>query len=118
MCFTPAIRTCWPFGLMSLAYTLMILLCDGCSVAGLYGLCTKTSRKLYDHVFMIAGRFMLGCGLFFVTWSVIVFAAADKRIRETFNPWENLGEKVCTIEFTILTPHRAVRSHTFLIRQF
>ena len=56
-CFTPAVRTCWPFGMLGVWFTLLLLVNAKLAMTMIYGLCTKSSRSLYDHVFKSLGRY-------------------------------------------------------------
>ena len=89
MCYTSAIRTCWPFGVVGITHTIVILISLQFVITMAYGVCTKTSRNLYDHLFMALGRFMLALGIVFIFMSVAFFEA-DESAWVLQDPWESL----------------------------
>lgn len=94
MCYTPAIRSCYPFGLGGVGYTTSGIVWAWGAITMIYGLCTKTSRRLYDHLFKTAGRFMLSMGILFTLYSVGLFQA-DRKVLEAMAhpqlPWPKLS---------------------------
>ena len=96
MCYTPAIRTCWPFGLFGIEGTSLILNLAWFAITMIYGICTKTSRSLYNHMFKSLGRFMLTIGIT-LTMSSVGFFMAAKSARAIQDPWEPLATGVSMV---------------------
>ena len=91
MCFTPAIRTCWPFGFIGITQTLLIPFCLWFPITITHGLCTKTSRSFYNHTFKSLGWLLLwpmSIGL--LTQAVGMFMA-DRTAWQIQEPRQNLS---------------------------
>ena len=63
----------------------------------IYGLCTKTPRKLYNHMFKTVGWFCIGlgfCHLFLLVGYLIASeeVRSELRMRVDYEPWGLLAD--------------------------
>ena len=79
---------------MAIFYILLEIIWASAAVTLMYGLCRKTSRNLYTHLFKSVGRFMLGMGFIFSVYSFGLFMTDEEAWNfpsTPQNPWSKLA---------------------------